>query len=73
MKNITFRIEDDVLTRAKEKARKERRSLNSIIQSWLRDWTGQNNQADDYDKLMDRLNEVCESGGAFSRDELNER
>jgi hypothetical protein len=73
MKNITFRIEDDVLTRAKEKARKERRSLNSIIQSWLRDWTGQNNQADDYDKLMDHLNEVCESGGAFSRDELNER
>lgn len=73
MKNITFRIEDDVLMRAKEKARKEQRSLNSIIQSWLRDWTGKNNQADDYDKLMDRLNEVCESGGAFSRDELTER
>ena len=73
MKNITFRIEDDLLMRAKEKARKERKSLNSIIQTWLKEWTGQNKQAYDYNKLMDRLNEVCESGGTFSRDELNER
>jgi hypothetical protein len=73
MKNITFRIEDDLLMRAKEKARKERKSLNSIFQTWLKEWTGQNKQAYDYDKLMDRLNEICESGGTFSRDELNER
>ncbi len=73
MKNITFRIDDDLLTRAKEKARKEHTSLNSIFQSWLREWTGQNEKSKNYEILMNRLNEVCESGGPFSRDELNER
>lgn len=73
MKNITFSLDDQLLQRAKEKARKEHRSLNELFRSWLEAWLGQDRKSTEYEQIMDELSKVCDAGGHFSRDELNER
>jgi len=73
MKNITFRIDEHLLEKAREKARKEHTSLNDLFKSWLEDWTGQEMYRLHYDDLMGELHKVCESGGPFSREDMNER
>lgn len=73
MKNITFRIDDHLLTLAREKARKEHTSLNDLFKTWLEDWTGHDTYRVRYDNLMNELQLVCESGGPFSREDMNER
>lgn len=73
MKNITFHFDENLIERAREKARREHQSLNKLIGTWLSRWTGDTPHAEHYDHLMDRLQEVCEPGAVFNRDEMNER
>ena len=73
MRNITFSVDEQLLLRAKEKARKEHRSLNELFRSWLEGWLEQEKRSEEYENIMDELSKVCEAGGHFSRDELNER
>ncbi|GAB1484823.1 hypothetical protein MASR2M78_36410 [Treponema sp.] len=73
MKNITLSAEDHLLEKAREKARQEHRSLNDAFRSWLEHWTKNSDRINTYDELMERLTLNAESGGHFSREELNER
>jgi len=73
MKNITFSVDEQMLLRAKEKAIREHRSLNELFRFWLENWLRQDVKDDEYKILMDELTSVCEAGGHYSRDELNER
>jgi hypothetical protein len=73
MKNITFSVDEYLLMRAKEKAVKEHRSLNELFRFWLEAWLRQDRKGDEYEILMDDLSSVCEAGGHYSREELNER
>ena len=72
MKNITFSVDEHLLKNAREKARREHRSLNELFRTWLKDWTQQNRRDQEYDDLMSRLSSSCDSGGSFSRDEMND-
>ena len=73
MKNITFSVDEQMLLRAKEKATREHHSLNELFRFWLENWLRQDVKDDEYKILMDELSSVCEAGGHYSRDELNER
>lgn len=73
MKNITFHFDENLIEKAREKARREHQSLNKLIGTWLSRWTGAAHHAENYNHLMERLQEDCEPGGLFNRDEMNER
>ncbi len=73
MKNITFSVDEYLLKRAKEKAIQEHRSLNELFRFWLESWLRQEKKGVEYDLLMDDLSSICEAGGHYTRDELNER
>lgn len=72
LKNITLSAEDELIRKAREKARHEHTTLNEAFRHWLRYYANWNFKARGYDTLMDSLKYV-RSGGHFTRDELNER
>lgn len=71
-KNITLVAEEELIEKAREKARQEKFSLNSLFQNWLRQYVGQEKAGVDYDQLMEKLSYAA-AGRKFERDELNER
>ncbi|MBX7149920.1 hypothetical protein K1X76_12690 [bacterium] len=72
MKNITLSAPEILIERARKKAEKEKKSLNTIFRSWLAQYTGFEKERDGYEKLMKRFSYV-KPGKKFSRDEMNER
>jgi predicted glycosyltransferase len=72
MKNITFSADEKLIEKARLKAAKEKTTLNQRFRDWLSSYAKQNNAGSNYDKLMDELEHV-NSGGKFTRDEMNER
>jgi hypothetical protein len=73
MKNITFSADDDLIERARQVAREQRRTLNEAFREWLLHYTGQSRRGEDYDALMERLRKTVRSNGPYTRDEMNER
>lgn len=71
-KNITLVADEDLLQRAREKARQENQSLNLLFQHWLNQYVQEDRTQDTYEQLMERLS-YAEAGQKFTRDELNER
>jgi hypothetical protein len=71
MKNITLSADEDLIERARQKARQERTTLNSLFRSWLSRYVGSVRAHAEYKQLMERLS-YARSGRTFSRDELNE-
>ena len=72
MKNITLSAEERLIRSAREKARKEKTTLNALFRKWLARYTGQGRTSQGYEELMEKLS-YARSGRKFSRDELNER
>ena len=72
LKNITLSGDAMLIARAREKARREKSSLNAVFRQWLARYVGQDQAGSGYRDLMDRLS-YARSGRRFSRDELNER
>ena len=72
LKNVTLSTEDWLIVRAREKAVREKTTLNALFRQWLARYVGQDRAAGDYHALMERLSYV-QVGRSFSRDELNER
>lgn len=73
VKNITLSADERLIEKARERARREHRSINDAFRSWLEEWTQDRDLAGRYERLMERLEGQCEAGRHFSRDELNER
>ena len=71
MKNITLSADEELIQRAREKARKERTTLNGLFRKWLSRYVGRVRAEAEYAELMEGLSYAC-SGRSFSRDELNE-
>ena len=71
-KNITFSADEEVIRKAREKAYKEHTTLNSVFRDWLKRYSGADTSSFDFESLMDSLS-YADSGGSFSRDEMNER
>lgn len=72
LKNITLSADEDLIRRAREKARQEHSTLNANFRRWLRQYVSKNNKPDDFRALMESL-DYARAGRKFSRDELNER
>ncbi|MEZ5451260.1 MAG: hypothetical protein R3E93_00360 [Thiothrix sp.] len=77
MRNITLSADDDLIERAREKARQKKTTLNNEFRKWLRQYTSNRSEAQRrvqaYRELMQDLSGVSSGGRKFSRDEMNER
>ena len=72
MKNITLSADEDLIERALLIAREQRRTLNEAFREWLVQFTQNAGDAQGFDALMMRLQNV-HAGRRFSREELNGR
>lgn len=72
LKNITLSAEEELIKKARERARMEHTTLNASFRQWLKVFANSNFKMDDYDSLMKSLNYV-KTGKKFTRDEMNER
>ena len=72
LKNITLSAEKSLIARARARADQENTTLNAGFRRWLEKYANQVRDGEEYALLMNRMGYVC-SGGAFSREALNER
>lgn len=72
LKNITLSTDDKLLQKAREKALKNKKTLNMLFREWLEEYTRDNSNQLNYKELMKHLEHV-KVGRKFSREELNER
>ena len=72
LRNITLSADESLIQKAREKAVRERRSLNTIFRDWLSGYVTAGKAAGEYDALMRRLS-YARPGRKFSRGEMNER
>ncbi len=70
--SITFTAPKGLISRARLRARANNRTLNELFNDWLGSMVNSHSNGDIFDKLMDELSTV-NSGGPYSREELNER
>jgi hypothetical protein len=71
-KNITLSAEEKLIQQAREKATREKSTLNEQFRLWLERYVSSESKTIDYNTLMQRLS-YANSSKRFSRDELNER
>lgn len=72
MKNITLSAEEELIERARFVAKTQNTTLNAAFREWLQQFTSTVGRAERYKALMNDLRHI-DSGGHFTRDELNER
>ena len=72
VRNITLSADEALIAKAREKAARERRSLNSAFREWLASYAGTSTAAEEYKRLMQRLRYVT-PGRKSTPDEINER
>jgi hypothetical protein len=72
MKNITLSAEERLIAQARQRAQRERKTLNAVFREWLAAYVGKGARAARYLQLTNKLKHVS-AGRKFSRDELNER
>jgi hypothetical protein len=72
LKNITLSADEKLIEKARKRAKQHKTSLNSEFRKWLKKYSGENSNADNYSLIMKHLDYV-RAGKKFSRDEFNER
>jgi hypothetical protein len=72
LKNITLSAEEGLIEKARDKARRERTTLNATFRQWLDQYVGRGAKTADLDSFMESLS-YARPGKKFSRNELNER
>jgi len=72
MKNITLSAEESLLEQARHIAQSRHKTLNSEFREWLVTYTARNGNAESYEALMKSLNHI-QSGGKYTREQMNER
>jgi len=70
MKNITLSANNELVEKARHKARSERTTLNNRFREWLERYVGDNQHV--FDDVMEKMKYV-KSAGVYSREEMNER
>lgn len=77
MKNITFSADDQLLKAAREKAGRNKTTLNNEFRLWLRRYAANEEHAEkrqqEYRRVMAALSRISSGGKHFTHDELNER
>nr|WP_211341970.1 hypothetical protein [Chlorobaculum thiosulfatiphilum] len=72
LKNITMSADEELIRKAREKAQRERTTLNETFRGWLQQYVNAEARAKEFDALMQSLDYV-KPGRTFSREEMNER
>ena len=72
MKNITLSADEQLIRQAREQARARQTTLNQLFRDWLQGLANQEQRTQEMESLFNRFDEV-DSGGAFSREEMNVR
>ena len=72
VKNITFSADEDLIERARQVAKAEHKTLNVAFREWLAAYASRQGNVQQYRALMERLRHI-DSGGRYSREEMNER
>jgi len=72
MKNVTFSADEHLIEKARERARRERKTLNIVFREWLQRYGGEASSAREFDLLMRSLSHVTFSRKR-TRDEMNSR
>lgn len=72
VKNITFSADEDLIEQARERARREKKTLNTAFREWLAEYSGRRDRSKDYRELMKRLSYV-RPGRKFTREEATSR
>lgn len=71
MKNITLSADPDLIQKAREAAKSENTTLNAAFREWLASYA-RKETVRAHEELMERLKHI-DSGGPYTRDEMNER
>ena len=72
LKNITLSAEDLIIKKAREKARKEQKTLNELFREWMKSYISGSNPVGDFEEFMKHV-DYANAGRKFSREEMNER
>lgn len=72
MKNITLSADEALIEKARQVARAERKTLNTVFREWLQDYTSRASTVQDHIALMERLKHI-NAKGSYMRDQMNER
>lgn len=72
LKNVTLSAPEDNIERARMRARLENTTLNEAFRQWLERYGGKKPTGAEFRTVMAKLRHV-DSGGKFTRDEMNER
>ncbi len=74
MRNVTFSADERLIEAARNRARRERTTLNDEFRRWLETYALRENQAHTARETIADLQANLTTGGRrFTRDELNER
>jgi len=74
MKNVTLSADERLIETARERARRERTTLNEQFRLWLERYVGADWQAERAMRTIDDIHTRVRTGGrTFTRDQLNER
>ena len=71
-KNITLSADENIIKKARQRARKQKTTLNNEFRKWLERYANDDSLARNYTLIMNRLDYV-KAGQHFTREELNER
>lgn len=72
MKNITFTAEEELIEKARDRARRESTSLNKKFREWLTRYVSKGNGSKEFESVMEKMS-YARPGKKFTRDEMNER
>lgn len=74
MRNITFSAEDEMIEAARERAQREKTTLNEEFRRWLAEYANQELRVEEAMRIIDEVRLYAGTGGRrFSHDEMNER
>ncbi|MEO7100796.1 MAG: hypothetical protein ABI162_15645 [Luteolibacter sp.] len=72
MKNITLSADEKLIELAREEARTRKTTLNALFRDWLEEIARREEKRKMAENVIQRMSQF-DSGGSFTREEMNER
>ena len=73
MQKITLSAEEHLIEAARQRARREKTTLNEAFRAWLVEYTSQAQRLADYDAAVDAVCGRLRVGRKLTREEMNAR
>ena len=72
LKNISLRADENLIEKARQRARQKNSTLNAEFRMWLKVFTRDESMTENYQRILEQLNYV-QAGKRFSREVRNAR